>query len=72
MFIIILKQVIKPTLSKWKESSHIKHVAAGEFHTLYLTNLGQLYSSGSNEVGQLGRSTENNEDKSPGMFSFSS
>ncbi|CAH2105537.1 unnamed protein product [Euphydryas editha] len=59
--------VIKPTLSKWKESTHIKYVAAGEFHTLYLTNLGQLYSCGSNEVGQLGRQTENSEDKSPAV-----
>ncbi|KAL0832902.1 hypothetical protein ABMA28_001047 [Loxostege sticticalis] len=57
--------VIKPTLSKWKESNHIRLVAAGEFHTLYLTNHGHLFSCGSNEVGQLGRHTESREGKHP-------
>ncbi|XP_013200731.1 probable E3 ubiquitin-protein ligase HERC4 [Amyelois transitella] len=58
--------VIKPTLSKWKESTHIWSVTAGEFHALYLTQGGHLYSCGSNEVGQLGRHTEK-DGKSPGL-----
>ncbi|XP_047528623.1 probable E3 ubiquitin-protein ligase HERC4 isoform X1 [Vanessa atalanta] len=57
--------VIRPTLSKWKESKHIKCVAAGDFHTLYLTKFGHLYSRGCNELGQLGRQIENNKDKPP-------
>ncbi|CAG9136700.1 unnamed protein product [Plutella xylostella] len=59
--------VIKPTLSKWEESSHIKSVSAGEFHVLYLTSQGRLYSCGNNEVGQLGRSAQNSEGKHPGL-----
>ncbi|CAH2254500.1 jg25682 [Pararge aegeria aegeria] len=62
-----LDLVIKPTLSKWPESYHIQCVEAGEFHTLYLTNMGHLYSCGSNEVGQLGRHTEYNGGKSPAL-----
>ncbi|XP_053604119.1 probable E3 ubiquitin-protein ligase HERC4 isoform X3 [Plodia interpunctella] len=58
--------VIKPTLSKWKESNHVWSVSAGEFHALYLTQGGHLYSCGSNEVGQLGRHTEK-DGKSPGL-----
>ncbi|XP_049870394.1 probable E3 ubiquitin-protein ligase HERC4 [Pectinophora gossypiella] len=57
--------IIKPTLSKWRESSHLKLVAAGEFHTLYLTSQGSLYSCGSNEVGQLGRNSHGKDGKSP-------
>lgn len=60
-----LDLVIKPTLSTWKESSHIKIIAAGEFHTMYLTINGHLYSCGNNEVGQLGRYTEKTEGKFP-------
>ncbi|XP_048479250.1 probable E3 ubiquitin-protein ligase HERC4 [Plutella xylostella] len=59
--------VIKPTLSKWEESGHIKSVSAGEFHVLYLTSQGRLYSCGNNEVGQLGRSAQNSEGKHPGL-----
>ncbi|CAH0763694.1 unnamed protein product [Diatraea saccharalis] len=59
--------IIKPMLSKWKESNHIRGIAAGEFHTLYLTNQGNLYSCGSNEVGQLGRNTDSKEGKIPGF-----
>ncbi|CAG4993690.1 unnamed protein product [Parnassius apollo] len=59
--------VIKPTLSKWKESNHLQLVAAGEFHTLYLTNHGHLYSCGSNDVGQLGRQTESSDGESPDL-----
>ncbi|XP_050562405.1 probable E3 ubiquitin-protein ligase HERC3 isoform X1 [Spodoptera frugiperda] len=62
-----LDLVIKPTLSKWRESNHIKAVAAGEFHTMYLTNSGHLYSCGNNEVGQLGRHTDNREGKTPAL-----
>ncbi|KAJ8727556.1 hypothetical protein PYW07_001675 [Mythimna separata] len=62
-----LDLVIKPTLSKWRESNHIKAVAAGEFHTMYLTNTGHLYSCGNNEVGQLGRHTDNREGKTPAL-----
>lgn len=62
----ILHQVIKPTLSKWKESDHIQAVAAGEFHSLYLSNSGHLYSCGNNDVGQLGRQTESDNGKNPG------
>lgn len=59
-------QVIRPTLSKWRESNHVKSVAAGEFHSLYLTNSGHLYSCGNNDVGQLGRHTDHKEGKAPG------
>lgn len=59
-------QVIKPTISNWKESSHLQSIAAGEFHSLYLTNVGHLYSCGNNDVGQLGRHTQNNNGKNPG------
>ncbi|XP_021187331.1 probable E3 ubiquitin-protein ligase HERC3 isoform X2 [Helicoverpa armigera] len=62
-----LDLVIKPTLSKWRESNHIKSVAAGEFHSMYLTNTGHLYSCGNNEVGQLGRHTDNREGKTPAL-----
>ncbi|CAK1546181.1 unnamed protein product [Leptosia nina] len=62
-----LDLVIKPTLSKWKESSHINSVAAGEFHTLYLTNVGHLYSCGNNDVGQLGRHTQEDDGKYPAL-----
>ncbi|KAL4716608.1 hypothetical protein ACJJTC_008243, partial [Scirpophaga incertulas] len=58
--------IVKPTLSLWNESPHIRVVAAGEFHTLYLTEQGHLYSCGSNEVGQLGRHTDGKEGKVPG------
>ncbi|XP_041971239.1 probable E3 ubiquitin-protein ligase HERC4 isoform X2 [Aricia agestis] len=60
-----LDLVIKPTLSNWKESQHVQSVAAGEFHTLYLTDVGHLYSCGSNDVGQLGRQTEAVDGKCP-------
>ncbi|XP_013171805.1 PREDICTED: probable E3 ubiquitin-protein ligase HERC4 isoform X1 [Papilio xuthus] len=59
--------VIKPTLSKWKESNHLQVVAAGEFHTLYLTNNGHLYSCGSNDVGQLGRHTQSSDGETPDL-----
>ncbi|CAH2071120.1 unnamed protein product, partial [Iphiclides podalirius] len=59
--------VIKPTLSNWKESNHLQLVAAGEFHTLYLTNQGHLYSCGNNDVGQLGRQTESTDGESPDL-----
>ncbi|XP_034829545.1 probable E3 ubiquitin-protein ligase HERC4 isoform X1 [Maniola hyperantus] len=62
-----LDLVIKPTLSKWRESSHIQCVEAGEFHTLYLTNMGHLYSCGSNEVGQLGRHTDSIRGQFPAL-----
>ncbi|XP_038223084.1 probable E3 ubiquitin-protein ligase HERC4 isoform X2 [Zerene cesonia] len=62
-----LNLVIKPTFSKWKESSHIQFVAAGEFHTLYLTNVGHLYSCGNNDVGQLGRHTKEEDGKYPAL-----
>ncbi|XP_068631040.1 probable E3 ubiquitin-protein ligase HERC4 isoform X2 [Battus philenor] len=62
-----LDLVIKPTLSKWKESNHLQIIAAGEFHTLYLTNHGHLYSVGSNDVGQLGRQTENVDGETPDL-----
>ncbi|KAJ0178719.1 hypothetical protein K1T71_005494 [Dendrolimus kikuchii] len=62
-----LDLIIKPTLSKWKESNHVKYVDAGEFYSLFLTNNGHLYSCGSNEVGQLGRHTATTEGKIPGL-----
>ncbi|VVC96743.1 unnamed protein product [Leptidea sinapis] len=62
-----LDLVIKPTLSKWKESSHIQSVAAGQFHTLYLTNVGHLYSCGNNDVGQLGRHAASDDGKTPAL-----
>ncbi|CAH2991766.1 unnamed protein product [Chilo suppressalis] len=61
----IVDPIIKPTLSKWKESDNIRGVATGEFHALYLTNHGNLYSCGSNEVGQLGRHTDSKEGRTP-------
>ncbi|XP_026322032.1 probable E3 ubiquitin-protein ligase HERC4 isoform X2 [Hyposmocoma kahamanoa] len=62
--------IIKPTLSKWKESNHLKTVAAGEFHALYLTQGGLLYTCGNNEVGQLGRGTHKGDSKIPGQVDF--
>ncbi|CAH0605431.1 unnamed protein product [Chrysodeixis includens] len=62
-----LDLVIRPTLSKWRESNHLKSVAAGEFHSLYLTNSGHLYSCGNNDVGQLGRNTDHKEGKIPAL-----
>ncbi|XP_023933810.2 probable E3 ubiquitin-protein ligase HERC4 isoform X2 [Bicyclus anynana] len=59
--------VIKPTLSKWSESNHIQCIEAGQFHTLYLTTAGHLYSCGSNEVGQLGRSTAKGDKCQPDL-----
>ncbi|XP_052749366.1 probable E3 ubiquitin-protein ligase HERC4 isoform X2 [Galleria mellonella] len=59
--------VIKPTLSKWSESHHVRCIAAGEFFVLYLTNQGHLYSCGSNEAGQLGRHTDSNEGRMPDL-----
>lgn len=48
----------------------MKAIAAGEFHTMYLTSSGTLYSCGNNEVGQLGRHTEKTEGKYPGIIIF--
>lgn len=66
--IVSLFQVIKPTLSKWSESNHVRIVTTGEFHVLYLTSQGHLFSCGSNDVGQLGRHTNTTEGESPGIF----
>ncbi|XP_047510214.1 probable E3 ubiquitin-protein ligase HERC4 isoform X5 [Pieris napi] len=63
-----LDLIIKPTISKWKESGHVQSVAAGEFHSLYLTNIGHLYSCGNNDVGQLGRHTKDDDGKYPGSL----
>lgn len=57
--------VIRPTLSKWKDASHIRSIAAGEFHALYLTKQGNLYSCGNNEVGQLGRIDDRSKSNYP-------
>ncbi|KAJ2952078.1 hypothetical protein O0L34_g4345 [Tuta absoluta] len=57
--------IIKPTLSKWREAKNVRLAAAGEFHALYLTKEGGLYSCGNNDVGQLGRHSPNKEAKIP-------
>ncbi|XP_073943044.1 HECT and RLD domain containing E3 ubiquitin ligase 4 isoform X2 [Choristoneura fumiferana] len=59
--------VIRPTLSKWRESSHVRMVTTGEFHALYLTSQGHLFSCGNNDVGQLGRHTSTTEGESPAL-----
>lgn len=59
-------KVIRPAFSQWKNAGHVKSIAAGEFHALYLTTQGHLYSSGNNDEGQLGRSLEKTDDKYPG------
>ncbi|KAI5632182.1 regulator of chromosome condensation (RCC1) repeat domain-containing protein [Phthorimaea operculella] len=57
--------IIKPTLSKWREAKNVRLAAAGEFHALYLTKEGGLFSCGNNDVGQLGRHSPNKEAKIP-------
>lgn len=48
----------------------MKAIAAGEFHALYLTSQGHLYSCGNNDVGQLGRHQETDEGKYPGIMNY--
>ncbi|XP_063377365.1 probable E3 ubiquitin-protein ligase HERC4 [Cydia fagiglandana] len=59
--------VLKPTFSKWSESNHVQTVTAGEFHALYLTSNGHLYSCGNNDVGQLGRHTSSLDGSYPAL-----
>lgn len=43
-----------PTLLDSLEGKDIVHVAAGEYHTAFLTGEGEVYCVGNNESGQLG------------------
>eukprot|EP01100_Stratorugosa_tubuloviscum_P012041 TRINITY_DN553_c0_g1_i1.p1 TRINITY_DN553_c0_g1~~TRINITY_DN553_c0_g1_i1.p1 ORF type:complete len:846 (-),score=248.58 TRINITY_DN553_c0_g1_i1:124-2661(-) len=50
----------------------IVQVGAGREHTVFLTDLGQLYSCGSNTFGQLGLGHTSNQDKPEWVSSLSS
>ncbi|KAH8943563.1 hypothetical protein BDL97_13G058500 [Sphagnum fallax] len=43
-----------PTLVATLANKKIVHVAAGDYHTAFLTNEGEVYTTGSNDLGQLG------------------
>ncbi|OAE31917.1 hypothetical protein AXG93_4485s1040 [Marchantia polymorpha subsp. ruderalis] len=43
-----------PSLVQSLADKDILHVAAGDFHTAFLTGDGELYTTGNNECGQLG------------------
>ena len=48
----------KPTLLKDLLDKKILMTAAGRSHSLFLSELGQVYSAGYNEYGQLGIKSE--------------
>lgn len=50
-----------PTLVKSFLKKDIVHIAASDFHTAFLTNEGEIYTSGSNESGQLGTHLQENQ-----------
>jgi alpha-tubulin suppressor-like RCC1 family protein len=45
-----------------KQGTRIKEVSAGGKHSLYLSDEGFVYSSGSNDYGQLGYETKTNNE----------
>lgn len=54
-----------PKLVKTLATDHVVQVACGQFHTLALTNSGDLYSFGANMYGQLGLGSENEKVTKP-------
>ena len=50
-----------------QSSAYIKNISAGSFHSLILTNNGQIYAFGSNHDGQLGLD-DNNDRNTPIMI----
>lgn len=49
-----------PTLLKDLSEKRVKMCAAGRNHSIFLTEIGQVYAAGYNEFGQLG--LENRDD----------
>lgn len=54
-----------PKLVKTLATAHVVQVACGQFHTLALTNSGDLFSWGANSYGQLGLGSENEKVAKP-------
>jgi alpha-tubulin suppressor-like RCC1 family protein len=48
----------------------VTQIAAGDASSFAVTSTGQLYSFGSNQMGQLGRSTPNEDDPTPTLVSL--
>ncbi|KAI5702500.1 hypothetical protein M8J75_000776 [Diaphorina citri] len=51
--------IISPVAPDFPLSRAVKHVSCGRFHTLLITESGQVYSCGNNEFGQLGHDKDN-------------
>uniref|UniRef100_A0A8D9ALL9 Probable E3 ubiquitin-protein ligase HERC4 n=2 Tax=Cacopsylla melanoneura TaxID=428564 RepID=A0A8D9ALL9_9HEMI len=51
--------IITPVASNFPHSPVVKYVSCGRFHTLLITEAGQVYSCGNNEYGQLGHDKDN-------------
>jgi E3 ubiquitin-protein ligase HERC4 len=57
-----------PKIIKSLATKHIVQIACGHFHTLALTNAGELYSFGSNSYGQLGLGCETAKENKPRLI----
>lgn len=55
----------QPKIVKTLATAHVVQVACGNFHTLALTNSGDLYSFGANMYGQLGLGYESEKVTKP-------
>ncbi|XP_026687988.1 probable E3 ubiquitin-protein ligase HERC4 isoform X1 [Diaphorina citri] len=51
--------IISPVAPDFPLSRAVKQVSCGRFHTLVITESGQVYSCGNNEFGQLGHDKDN-------------
>lgn len=51
--------IITPVSPAFPQSTVVKYVSCGRFHTLLITDSGQVYSCGNNEYGQLGHDKNN-------------
>lgn len=58
-----------PKIIKEISTKHIVQIACGDFHSLCLTNNGELYSWGSNKYGQLGLGYESDVVAKPTLIS---
>lgn len=56
---------VKPKLVKSLATKHVVQIACGQFHTLALTNSGEIFAFGNNTYGQLGLGTETEREKKP-------
>jgi len=54
-----------PKMIKTLATKHVIQVACGQYHSLVLTNVGELYSWGCNSHGQLGLGTTGSPEKMP-------